>query len=40
MIQFYVSHCCKYNLHVTTFEKNDLIYVLHVRKHDGITKCA
>ena len=25
MIQFYVSHCCKHNLHVRPFETNDLI---------------
>jgi len=25
MIQFYVSHSCKHNLHVTPFETNDLI---------------
>ena len=24
-IQFYVSHCCKHNLHVTPLETNDLI---------------
>jgi len=25
MIQFYVSHCCKHNLHITSLETNDLI---------------
>ena len=27
MIQFYVSHRRKHNLHVTTFETNDLILI-------------
>ena len=25
MIQFFVSHCCKHNLHVMPLETNDLV---------------
>ena len=28
MIQFYVSHCCKHNLHVTPVETDDLIWCI------------
>jgi len=28
IIQFYVSHCCKHNLHATPLETNDLIWCI------------
>jgi len=27
-IQFYVSHCCKHNLHITPLETNDFIWCI------------